>query len=58
MVVATEIGEGGIATLVAGMYNGHFQCVRGYMKLSVKLTLVQGQILTLQAAYEMLFEAL
>jgi hypothetical protein len=40
MVVATETNEGEVATVVGGMYDGHFGRVRGYTKHSVKLTLL------------------
>jgi hypothetical protein len=40
MVVATETNEGELATVVGGMYDGHFGRVRGYTKHSVKLTLL------------------
>jgi hypothetical protein len=42
MVVATETNEGELATVVGGMYDGHFGRVRGYTKHSVKLTLLHG----------------
>jgi hypothetical protein len=40
MVVATETSVGDVATVVGGMYDGHFGRVRGYTKHSVKLTLL------------------
>jgi hypothetical protein len=42
MVVATETGEGDMATVVGSMYDGHFGRVWGYTNHSVKLTLVHG----------------
>jgi hypothetical protein len=41
MVVATETNEGEVATVVRGIYDGHFGCVWGCTnKHSVKLTLL------------------
>jgi hypothetical protein len=40
MVVATKTSVGDVATVVKGMYDGHFGCVRRYTKHSVKLTLL------------------
>ncbi len=40
MVVATKTSVGDVATVVKGMYDGHFGRVRGYTKHSVKLTLL------------------
>jgi hypothetical protein len=42
MVVATETNEGEVATVVGGMYDGHFGRVRGYTEHSVKLTLLHA----------------
>jgi hypothetical protein len=39
-VVATETSVGDVATVVKGMYDGHFGRVRGYTKYPVKLTLL------------------
>jgi hypothetical protein len=39
-MVATETNEEEVATVVGGMYDGHFGRVRGYTKHSVKLTLL------------------
>jgi hypothetical protein len=40
MVVTTETNVGDVATVVKGMYDGHFGPVRGYTKHSIILTLL------------------
>jgi hypothetical protein len=49
MVVATKTSVGDVATVVKGMYDGHFGRVRGYTKHSVKLTLLHELVARLWA---------